>query len=48
MKRTHHGLLLLVGACLLLLVAGCGDKHEPLKPTVILSTALSTALSAAR
>ena len=37
MKRSHH--LLQVIAALCLLLAACGDKHAPVKPTVTVQAA---------
>jgi hypothetical protein len=37
-KRPRHAWQLLAAVCLLLLAA-CGDKHEPVKPTVIILAA---------
>jgi len=34
MKHTHTALLVFAALCLLL-VAGCGDRHEPMKPTTM-------------
>ena len=38
MKRSHRVLQLIAAVCLLLLAA-CGDKHAPVKPTVTLQAA---------
>lgn len=34
MKHTHHALQVLAAVCLLL-VAGCKERHEPIKPTTV-------------
>ncbi|GEM_PF-7120917 len=37
--RRHHYLPRVIAAVCLLLLAACGDKHEPVKPTVTVAAA---------